>query len=168
MAFDAFIKFDKGSKIAGESSADGYADASDILSFSWGATNPTTVGSGSTGLTGGKVQLSSFNIMKKTDKASAALFQHCCDGKHIAQAVVELRKATGDGGGQKTFLKYTFHKLMVESIQWSGSGGGDDTPTESVSLAFSKVEIEYSAQDTLKGTLGVVGQASWDVAAVKK
>ena len=32
---------------------------------------------------------------------------------------------------------------MVESVQWSGSSGGDDTPTESVSFAFAKVEIDY-------------------------
>ena len=45
---------------------------------------------------------------------------------------------------QQVFLKYTFTDVMVESVQWSGSTGGDDTPTESVSLAFAKVAIEYS------------------------
>ena len=36
---------------------------------------------------------------------------------------------------------------MVESIQWSGSSGGDDTPTESVSFAFAKVKVTYSKQE---------------------
>ena len=34
--------------------------------------------------------------------------------------------------------KYTFTDVMVDSIQWSGSPGGDDVPTESVSFAFAK------------------------------
>ena len=34
-------------------------------------------------------------------------------------------------GHSRSFLKYTFTDVMVESIQWSGSTGGDDTPTES-------------------------------------
>ena len=55
-------------------------------------------------------------------------------------------------GGQKVFLEYDFTDVMVESIQWSGSSGGDDTPTESVSFAFAKVTIKYSLQDTVKGT----------------
>ena len=54
---------------------------------------------------------------------------------------------------------------MVESVQWSGSTGGDDTPTESLSLAFAKVEIEYKTQDD-KGKLAVAGQASWDLTKV--
>ena len=40
---------------------------------------------------------------------------------------------------------------MVESIQWSGSSGGDDTPTESVSIAFAKVKISYSKQADATG-----------------
>ena len=58
-----------------------------------------------------------------------------------------MRKAAGLDGGQQTFMKYTFTDVMVESIQWSGSSGGDDTPTESVSFAFAKVTIDYSKQD---------------------
>ena len=46
-----------------------------------------------------------------------------------------------------TFLQYDFTDVMVESIQWSGSSGGDDTPTESVSFAFAKVKVTYNKQD---------------------
>jgi len=50
----------------------------------------------------------------------------------------------------------------VDSIQWSGSGGGDDSPTESLSLAFEKVEIVYSSQDD-KGTAKKTVGAGWDI-----
>jgi type VI secretion system secreted protein Hcp len=163
MAFDTFIKI-KG--VDGEAMQSKHAGEIEIYSFSWGASNPTTVGSSTGGLSAGKVQVSSFNIMKKSDKASPVLFNACCTGKHFDDAVVTLNKATGDGG-QAMFLKYTFTDVMVESVQWSGSTGGDDTPTESVSLAFAKVEIEYQQQDS-KGSVGKPVLASWDLQKVTK
>ena len=77
-------------------------------------------------------------------------------------------KATGTDGGQAVFLKYEFTDVMVESIQWSGSTGGDDTPTESLSLAFAKVAINYLKQDEGTGAMSAAGDASWDLTKVAK
>ena len=162
MAFDTFIKI-KG--VEGEAQHSKHTGEIEIYSFSWGASNPTTVGSSTGGLSAGKVSVSSFNIMKKSDKASPVLFQACATGKHFDDAIVTMNKATGDA--QSPFLKYTFTDVMIESIQWSGSTGGDDTPTESVSLAFAKVEIEYQQQDD-KGAVGKPVLASWDLQKVAK
>jgi type VI secretion system secreted protein Hcp len=161
MAFDTYLKLDN---VEGETTAKGYEKQIEIYSFSWGASNPTTVSPGKDGLSSGRVSISSFNIMKKTEKSSSKLFQACCRGDHFPTALVHLRKATGEGG-QKPFLTYKFTDVMVESIQWSGSSGGDDTPTESVSFAFAKVEVEYFMQDD-KGALKTAGQASWDATKV--
>lgn len=164
MAFDTFIDI---AGVTGECTAAGFEGKIEIYSFSWGASNPTTVGSGSTGLAAGKVSLSSFNIMKKSEKSSPILFSACCTGKHFDTATVTMRKASGEGG-QKPFLKYTFTDVMIESVQWSGSTGGDDTPTESVSIAFAKVEIEYQQQDSKGGNVGQPVKASWDLTKVSK
>jgi type VI secretion system secreted protein Hcp len=95
----------------------------EILSFSWGASNSNHDRiRPDTGIAGGKVSISSFNVMKKTDKASALLFQRCCEGQHIDTVIVTMRKAGGTAG-QQIFLVYTFTGAMVESIQWSGSSG---------------------------------------------
>jgi type VI secretion system secreted protein Hcp len=164
MAFDTYLDLEG---VTGESTATGMEGKIEIYSFSWGASNPTTVSSGSTGLSAGKVSISSFNIMKRTEKSSPVLFSACCSGKHFPTAVVTMRKATGEGG-QKEFLVYTFTDVMVESVQWSGSSGGDDTPTESVSLAFAKVEINYQQQDSAGGNVGDAVRASWDLTKVSK
>jgi type VI secretion system secreted protein Hcp len=164
MAFDTYLKLEG---IEGEATAKGVEKQIEIYSFSWGASNPTTVSSGSTGLSAGKASISSFNIMKRTEKSSPTLFSKCCSGTHIPSAVVSIRKATGDGG-QKPYLTYTFTNVLIESIQWSGSGGGDDTPTESVSLAFAKVEISYQEQDSKGGSVGNAVRASWDLTKVSK
>jgi type VI secretion system secreted protein Hcp len=159
MAFDAFMKFEGGPKVEGESKQKGFEKQIDIYSFSWGASNPSTVGQGGGG-GAGKVSMSSFNVMKKTDLASAPLFQTCCSGDHFDKATVVLRKA--GGAAQLDYLKYEFDEVYVDSIQWSGSTGGDDTPTESVSFSFGKVTITYKEQ-TPKGTGGGTTGGTWDI-----
>jgi type VI secretion system secreted protein Hcp len=167
MAFDTYLKLSS-PDVTGEATASGYAGWIEIYSFSWGASNPTTVGSGATGLSAGKVSVSSFNVMKKSETSSPSLFAACCAGQHYASAEVDMRKATGVSGQQQVFLKYTFTDVMIESIQWSGSTGGDDSPTESVSMAFGKVAIEYFKQDDATGAMASAGTASWDLTQVSK
>ncbi len=161
MAFDTFLEL---AGIEGESTAKGFEKKIEIYSFSWGASNPSSIGSGSSGLSAGKVSISSFNIMKKSDMASAKLFQRCCEGQHIATAKVTMRKAGGEAG-QQIFLTYEFTSCMVDSIQWSGSSGGDDTPTESLSLAFGAVKVTYFKQDA-KGKMSKAGEGAWDLTKV--
>ncbi len=167
MSFDTYMKI-SGPDVEGESTAKDVDKYIEIYSFSWGASNSTTVGPGSSGLAAGRASVSSFSVMKKTEKSSPSLFAACCAGQHYKKAEVVLRKATGTDGGQKPFLKYTFEDVMVESIQWSGSSGGDDTPTESVSFAFAKVKIDYYKQDEATGSMASAGNASWDLTKVSK
>lgn len=158
MAFDAYIKM---SGIEGEATRAGFEKAMEIYSFSWGASNPSSIGTGSTGHGSGKVSVSSFNIMKKSETASAKLFQHCCTAAPIASVSVHLLKSGGEEAVE--FLKYTFTDCVIESLQWSGSAGGDDTPTESLSIAFAKVEIEYKQQGTKDAKGANKGLAAWDL-----
>ena len=162
MAYDAFMWLKGGAPEAkGETTDKTYKDknAFEIYSFSWGASNPVNIGSASGGAGAGKVSISSFNIMKKTDSASPALFLNCCKGQHFTEGHVVLRKAGGDA---LEYLTYDFEEVFVESVQWSGSSGGDDTPTESVSFAFGKVDLKYTPQKG-KGEKGTAIPASWDI-----
>jgi type VI secretion system secreted protein Hcp len=163
VAFDTFLKLDG---LDGESTRKGFEKQIEILSFSLGASNPTTVGSGSSGLSAGKATVSSFNIMKKTDVSSPTLFQKLCVGDHFKTANVVLNKASGDKSSALAFLKYDFEQVFVESIHWSGSTGGDDTPSESVSFAFGKVTVTYTPQAATGGSAGKPAVASWDVQLV--
>ena len=159
MAFDTFLKVEG---VDGESTRAGFEKWIEIYSFSWGASNPITIGTGTTGVSAGKVSISSFNIMKKTDAASPVLFQHCCAGKHFPTAHVTLNKSTGDEKKPLDYLTYEFTEVFVESIQWSGSAGGDDTPTESVSFAFGGVKINYTPQ-AATGAPGTPIRGSWSL-----
>ena len=161
MAFDTYVEL---TGIEGEATAKGFEKKIEIFSFSWGASAPVSIGSGSSGISASKVSISSFNMMKKTDVASPKLFKACCTGDHITKMTVSMRKQTGVGG-QDAFLIYSFDNVMVESVQWSGSSGGDDTPTESVSFAFAKVTVEYKTQGK-DGKLVAGTPVVWDVTKV--
>lgn len=166
MAFDTYLMIDSASVVKGEATATGMTPATgwiEIFSFSWGASNPTTVGTTAAGLSAGKVSISSFNIMKKLENSSPNLFQACANGQHFKTANILLRKAAGTAGKQTVFLQYDFADVMIESIQVSGSAGGDDTPTESVSFAFATITETYWPQNTETGGQGTKNTASWDL-----
>ena len=101
--------------------------------------------------------------MKRSDAASPILFQACCKGDHFAKAAVTLNKAAGNTA--LDFLKYEFEEVYVDSVQWSGSSGGDDTPTESLSFSFAKVSMTYTPQAKAGAKAGpAVG--AWDLTTV--
>lgn len=159
MAFDAFLKIDG---IEGESTRKGFEKQIPILSFSWGGSNPATIGVDGGG-GGGKGALSSLNVMKKADSSSPTFFQKCMEGEHFKKASLTLMKAGGKA--PIDFIKYDLETVYIDSVQYSGSGGGDDTPMESISLAYGKMTYTFTPQ-TATGTKGspVVGQ--WDVTKV--
>jgi|SRR5215467_13980500 len=162
MAYDAFMWLEGGDPaVKGETKDHVYAakNAFEIFSFSMGASNPATIGSASGGAGGGKVNISSFNIMKKMDSASAGLFVNCCKGQHFDKGHVVIRKA---GGSAVEYIHYDFEEVFAESVQWSGSSGGDDMPAESVSFAFGKIDYKYTPQKE-KGGSGTPIPATWDL-----
>ena len=69
MAFNAFLQINSPT-VAGEATQTNFTGWIEIYSFSWGASNPTTVSSGQAGLSAGKVSISSFNVMKNADVSS--------------------------------------------------------------------------------------------------
>lgn len=105
-----------------------------ILSYSWGMSNPTTIGSGSGGAGAGKVSISSLNMMKSVDQFSSQLLSSAASGSHFAHAVFTAQWGTGASAAS---AKYELSNVIVESVQQSGSGGS--APSESFALVFGKV-----------------------------
>jgi len=92
MAIDAFL-FITG--ITGS----GPGGAIEINSFSFGASNPGTVGSGSGG-GAGKVSLSDLTITKTVDSSSPKIFDNVLNSMVISSVVLKVYR--GDGGGRGT------------------------------------------------------------------
>jgi type VI protein secretion system component Hcp len=105
-------------------------DAFQVLSWSWGASNPVTVSGGGGGE--GKVNVSDFNIMKPFDACSPALLGGVATGKAFPS--LTLTASNKDG----TTTTVTLTDVRISSWQASGSAASD-AAVESASFAFSKV-----------------------------
>ena len=124
-----------------------------ILSYSVGASNPSTIGSVGGGSGAGKVSFSSLNMMKAVDATTAALLTATATGQHFAEATFTAQWGTATSAAT---MSYKLQDVVVESLQHSGGGGG--APIESLSLAFAKVTWTYTdASGTTSG--------SWDLVA---
>lgn len=160
MAMDCFLHIEG---VDGEATKAGFEKWIEIDNFSWGASNPTTIGPGTTGAAGGRVSLSSFSFMKRSDATSAEIFKHCCTGTHFEKATLKMMKATGDQPME--FITYDFTEVYVDSVSWSASRS-DNEPAEAVTFAFGKIEVSYMPQTTT-GSGGSPIRTGFDVTTGK-
>lgn len=152
---DAYVKLQG---IDGESTDAKHKNWIEVLNFNLSASNPVTVGSGVGGLSAGRVQIPGFSFTKRVDKATPAIFNKCCSGDPIPKVEVEICKHSGD---KHCYLKYIFTNAMISSTSPSGFGG-EEIATEGVSIAFGKIEIEYTPTGH-DGKPGTKVPTSWDL-----
>jgi len=155
MAVDMFLKLDG---IKGESQDHKHAGEIHIESWSWGMSQTGAHGTGGGG-GAGKVSVHDISITKFVDKASPALMLHCCNGKHIPNGLVTVRKA---GDKPLEYLKMKLQDIIISGVQNAGHGG--DQLTENVTLNFAKFHVEYTEQKA-DGSGSPGGEMGWDVKA---
>jgi len=161
MPFDAFLKIDPGDTgvtVAGESLDSKHKGEIEILNFSWGASNPISIGSATGGAGAGKLKFKPFIVTKKIDLSSAGLFRACAIGAHFPTATLTIRKA---GGTQLEYLVLTFKTVFVTSIQPFGqqlntsqsllapvdpSQGSNPLPTEQITFVYGALGVQYQQQ----------------------
>lgn len=156
MAVDMFLKLEG---ITGEAKDSVHAGEIDILAWSWGASNSGTSHMGG-GAGAGKVNVQDISVTKYVDLASAALLLHCCNGGHIAEATLTVRKA---GTNPLEYIVIKMEQVLVCAYSTGGSGG-EDRLTENVTLNFAKVAFDYLEQKP-DGTEGEKGSMTWDIPA---
>jgi len=156
MAVDYYLKLDG---IQGESADDKHKNEIQIMSWSWGASQVSSV-AGTGGSGAGKADLADLSIMTYFDKATPKFFKSVCSGQHIATGTMTAIKSGADG---KPYLKVDFKELFVTSLQISGSS---EVPTVSISFSYNEIKIDYSVQDE-KGNLASVGPVTYNTKANK-
>ena len=140
--------------IDGEATDRGHEKEIDVLSWSWGMSQG---GSGHAGGGAGKVSVHDLSLTKYVDKSSPDLMLACASGKHFPKIELTMRKP---GEAAQDYLKYTFENVVCASYQVGGSSS-DPIPTESISMNFTKVLVEYKEQKP-GGSLGAPERAGWD------
>jgi type VI secretion system secreted protein Hcp len=157
---DYFLKIEG---VDGESTDDKHKGEIELESWGVGGTNAGSFSS-SGGGGSGKVAMGDFNVVKKTDKASAKLLAACATGEHLKKATLVCRKA---GGDQQEFLTIILSPVLVSSYHTGGTAGSDVIPMEQIALNFGKIEYKYKEQKP-DGSLGGEVIGGWDVTTNKK
>jgi type VI secretion system secreted protein Hcp len=145
-ATDFYLKLEG---IDGEPKAAGHGGSLEVASWSFGASNPSTVGPGSSGATGRQMggapaaepthgSSGALTITKVYDKASPVLAKACASGQVIRSAQL---KRCQDG----TCRSYELKDVVISGFALANDGRGG--VTESLSLNYSKVELEYKPQN---------------------
>lgn len=126
------------------------SNAIDILSFSFGASQTSVIGVGSSGgeARAGRASLSDVSIMKVVDKVSPLLFDDCVTGNYLKKVDIIYDKSMGDK--QEDYYKIHLEDALITSIQNSGS---NENPMESITFAYSKIKVSYNPEENgeLKG-----------------
>jgi len=143
MAADIFLKL---GDIKGESLDDKHKDEIEVLSYSWGVSNPSSIDTGSGG-GHGKASFGDIVIQHYVDKSSPNLMVRCCSGEPIPDVTLTQRKS---GKGQQEYLIIKMNEVIVTHVQQSA--GGSASNSESFGLAFAKIAFEYKPQND-KGAL---------------
>jgi type VI secretion system secreted protein Hcp len=141
--------------IKGESRDVAFRDAIVLRSFSWGAENPTTIGSATGGAGTGRAKLNELTVNKGIDSASPLLFQRLATGTHDTSMRLTVRRA---GQTPFVYLQYQFGTVFVTSVKQSGDG---DATQETVTFAYGAAAQRYTPQ-TLTGAAGTPIPFGWD------
>jgi type VI secretion system secreted protein Hcp len=114
--------------ITGEVTTKGFEGQIEVFSFSMGATAPDVAARRNRGVE----VCSDLAVMKRADITSPILFQHTVFGYFYK--TVTLSFVLTAGGTAMTVFQLVLNNVAIQSVQESGSAGGDDRPTESVSF----------------------------------
>ena len=155
MAMDMFIKI---GDLKGEAKDKTHKEEIDVLAWSWGMSQSGTTHQG-TGGGAGKVNVQDISFTKWIDKASSNLMLYCCNGKHIPEAKLTVRKA---GENPLEYLILTLNDIIVASVSTGGSGG-EDRLTENVTLNFAKVKVSYQPQKADGSADGGAIEMGWNI-----
>jgi len=139
MAVDYFLDISSGN-IKGECQDKDHSDQLQLLSWSWGGTNASSVAGPGAGSGAGKVSLGDFHVVIMFDTSVPPFFKNLCTGKHIPTGKMTAVKAGSDG---KPYLTVTLSEMFITSLQ---IGASTEHPTVNASFSYNEIKIEYSSQ----------------------
>jgi len=157
MPVDIFAKI---GDIKGESFDDKHRDEIEVLSYSWGVKGTVYHQGGGGGAVAGRATFQDLSIVHHIDKATPRLFAACATGEHIKEATISHRKS---GKGQQEFLVIKMNDVIITGVTHGGDVQGS---SETVTMAFAKVDLAYSPNKS-DGSLDAAQHFKYDLESDK-
>ena len=135
------IKGARSGVIKGEAQDKDHLGEIDVLSWSWGMEQRTTLGGGTVT---GRANIRALQIVKRIDRASTALMSALRSNEPISKAVLTVRKS---GKAQLEYLKITIEQGRVTGLAIeAGDRARSPDVFEDVTFSFNKITVEYTPQ----------------------
>jgi type VI secretion system secreted protein Hcp len=149
--------------IDGDATQSGFKNWIRIDSFQFGVGRPITTHTGAAlNRDAHEPSISEITVTKQVDKASGPMLQSVCTDKKGQDCKIAF-VSQGDPGEQ--YLQYTLTNTLISGL--SVHSNGSDRPNESVSLNFTKLEIEVKPLSTDNSAEGPF-KFAYDIAQAKK
>ena len=145
--------------VEGEATIDGFEKQIMCQAYSHSVNNHLHTDVANVGRSVGRVEHSDFSITKYADKASPLLNYKCCIGANLGTVILTVLRASGDAAHTPQVI-YTFENAMLSYV--SISGGGGDSPVESIGINYSKIKWEVKVQAEDQSNPGSIA-SEWDV-----
>ncbi|KVP80099.1 Hcp family type VI secretion system effector [Burkholderia ubonensis] len=157
MGVAMFMKVDG---VTGESADAQHKGWTDIQTFSWGASQPGAMASGSGG-NAGKASFNDLVVVAYMDKGAPAIIKNCASGKHLPSVEISACKT---GGTQVEFMRVTLQEVLVTSAQVAGVDPGDVADRLLMHYGFqaAKVKKQYWQQND-NGGKGAEVSVGWNI-----
>jgi type VI secretion system secreted protein Hcp len=126
-------------KVKGEGTTEGHSDDIVVHTWAWGVSANTAIGA-----TKSTARRSYRNLVltKGIDSASTGLLSALASNDEVKEATLTMRKA---GGEALDYFRMMLSNARIVNIDIEVQPSG--VPTEHVTIAFTKVEIEYKRQE---------------------
>ncbi len=112
----------------------------------------------------GSPAVSEITITKQMDISSYRWLEESLYGQKAVTCTVHFLR-TGPDSNLEVYVEYIFTNCLVSG--YSSSTGGD-TPTESISINFTKIEYKYTDRDAVNAAGGQAPRAAFDLTTAKK
>ncbi|WP_150863334.1 Hcp family type VI secretion system effector [Marinihelvus fidelis] len=126
--------------IKGESQHKVYKDHIEVLTWSWGVAKPVDVGSKKTGRSTAPCKMATLEMNKLMGVSSVPIVRAVAVGDLLPDATLILTNETAEGPME--YYKFDMRDVFVSDYAVSGSD--DSVPTETFTLNFLEVDIEYT------------------------
>ncbi len=147
--FDGFLKIDG---VTSECKDPDHKDWIDVDSFSFGCSVADFAIGPEGKLVADDPSVQPMTFTGGMHKGSPTLFQFCVTGKQIATVDFHARTA---GGEPFVYLKMKLEDCLITGV--NTSAGDNGLPTETITLAYRKIMVEYNEQDTKTGRAATGG-----------
>ena len=125
-------------KVKGEAASQGHTDDITVAGWHWGLTAGSALGD--TQATARR-SYTALTVVKGIDLATTALMSALATNDEVKEAKLSMRRA---GGMQEDFFLVTLKGARITSVLHDADADG--ATRETVTLAFTEVEVEYRPQ----------------------